>query len=97
MVDFYESAIKYYLRLPTWDWLSVAGITPSNTTNYSTSDIQAALTAGYSVLPYLGCSGPKYNHTAAGRGSTDDGHVYLDEVWYYFHVRTPEWPQARLT
>jgi ribonuclease T2 len=87
MVDFYETAIKYYRRLPTWSWLAEAGITPSNTTNYSLSDVQAALMVGYGALPYLGCSGPKYNKTTAGRGSSDDGHIYLDEAWYYFYVR----------
>jgi ribonuclease T2 len=87
VAEFYETAIKYYLRLPTWDWLSAAGFTPSNTSTYTLSDLQAALTKGYGVLPYLGCSGPKYKSTSAGQGTNDAGHIYLDEVWYYFHVR----------
>jgi len=76
----------YYQRLPTWGWLSAAGIRPSNSTNYTLSDIQAALTKGYGQLPYVGCAGPKYNSTPAGAGSNDGGSIYLDEVWYYFHV-----------
>jgi ribonuclease T2 len=84
--DFYSTVILYYQRLPTWGWLNAAGIKPSNTTNYTLSDIQAALTKAYGQLPYLGCSGPKYNSTPAGAGSNDSGSIYLDEVWYYFYV-----------
>jgi ribonuclease T2 len=86
VVEFYETAIKYFIRLPTWRWLAQAGIRPSNTTGYSLSDIQTALTKGYGKLPYLGCSGPAYNTTAAGKGTTDNGAIYLDEAWYYFYA-----------
>lgn len=49
--------------------------------------MQAALTKGYGSTPYIGCSGPRYNTTAAGRAanSTDTGYTYVSEVWYYFH------------
>jgi ribonuclease T2 len=36
----------YYMRLPTYEWLAKSGITPSNTTTYTLSDMQAALTDG---------------------------------------------------
>jgi len=84
--DFYSTAILYYSRLPTWGWLNAAGIKPSNSTNYTLTDIQAALTKGYGQLPYLGCTGPKYNATPAGAGSSDNGGTILDEVWYYFYA-----------
>ncbi|KIW03663.1 uncharacterized protein PV09_04985 [Verruconis gallopava] len=83
--EFFETAIKYYQRLPTWNWLDAAGIKPSNSTKVSLSDLQNALVKGYGALPYIGCSGPKYNETAAGKGSTDNGRTQLSEVWYYFH------------
>lgn len=86
LADFYESAIKYYKRLPTWGWLAQAGIRPSNTTGYSLTDLQSALTKGYGKLPYVGCAGPAYNTTAAGKGSSDNGKIYLTEAWYYFYV-----------
>lgn len=86
MIEFYETAISYYQQRPTFQWLAAKGIVPSNTTTYSLSDIQAALTEAYGALPYLGCSGPKFNTTAAGKNSTDSGSIYLDEVWYYNHV-----------
>lgn len=76
----------YYRRLPTWGFLAAADIHPSNTTTYSLADVQSALTKGYGALPYIGCSGSRYNATAAGAGSTDNGYTVVSEVWYYFHA-----------
>ena len=76
----------YYKGLPSYEWLATAGIVPSNSTKYTLSDMQAALTTAYGALPYIGCSGPKYNSTAAGKNSTDNGYTVVDELWYYHHV-----------
>jgi ribonuclease T2 len=86
VIEFYETAIMYYKRNPTYDWLAKAGITPSNSTTYTLSDMQDALTEEYGAIPYIGCSGPRYNTTTAGAGSTDNGRTNIDEVWYYQHV-----------
>jgi hypothetical protein len=86
VVEFFETAIQYYRRLPTWGWLSQAGIKPSNTTTYSIGQFQTALASSYGALPYIGCSGPRFNETAAGANSTDNGRTQISEVWYYFHV-----------
>ncbi|KAI5208168.1 ribonuclease T2 [Aureobasidium subglaciale] len=86
IVEFFETAIQYYRRLPTWGWLAQAGIKPSNTTTYSLSQFQTALNSSYGALPYIGCSGPRFNETAAGRNSTDNGRTQISEVWYYFHA-----------
>ncbi|EXJ88965.1 hypothetical protein A1O3_02029 [Capronia epimyces CBS 606.96] len=86
VVDFFETVIKYYKRLPTWEWLHEAAIVPSNSTTYTLSDFQAALTKRYGATPYIGCSGPRYNATEAGKGSTDNGRTVVSEVWYYSHV-----------
>jgi ribonuclease T2 len=86
VVDFFETALQYYDGLPTWDWLAAAGIQPSNCSVYSLADLQDALVAGYGKLPYIGCSGPRYNTTAAGANSTDNGYTVVSEVWYYHHV-----------
>ncbi|KAI1258599.1 ribonuclease T2 [Xylariaceae sp. FL1019] len=86
VVDFFETVVSYYQNLPTWGWLSAKGIRPSNTTSYSLSEIQGALTDGFGKLPYLGCTGPKYNETDAGKGSSDAGYTIFDEAWYYYHV-----------
>lgn len=57
---------------------------PSNTTAYSLSDVQDALAAGFGgPVPYIGCSGPRYNATGGG---DDAGYTVISEVWYYYHV-----------
>ena len=84
--DYFETTIAYYRTLPSWGWLSAASIHPSNTTAYSLSSIQGALTQGFGELPFVGCGGPKYNETEAGRGSDDNGGTVLNEIWYYYHV-----------
>lgn len=86
VVDYFEAALAFYQTLPTWGWLSAAGIRPSNATSVSLADLQGALTGGFGALPYIGCSGPRYNVTEAGKGSTDNGYTVLTEVWYYYHV-----------
>lgn len=86
MIDFFETAVSYYENLPTFGWLSAGGNRPSNTTTYTLSDMQSALTTGFGALPYIRCSGPRYNATAAGNGTTDNGYTVVSEVWYYYHV-----------
>lgn len=86
VIDFFETAVLYYENLPTYGWLSAAGIRPSNTTTFSLSAMQAALTQGFGALPYIGCSGPRYNATSAGNGTMDNGYTQVSEVWYYNHV-----------
>lgn len=86
VVDFFDTAISYYRRLPTFDWLAEAGITPSNRTTYSYADIVTVLSDRHGGIPFLGCTGPRFNATAAGRNTTDKGYTVLNEVWYYEHV-----------
>ncbi|KAK4501586.1 hypothetical protein PRZ48_007395 [Zasmidium cellare] len=88
VVDFFETTIGYYKKFPTFQWLQQYGITPSNKTQYNFIDIQDALSAQHGAVPYLGCSGPRYNETAAGRNShtNDTGRTVLSEVWYNMHV-----------
>ncbi|WPH03937.1 ribonuclease T2 [Acrodontium crateriforme] len=85
IIEFFETAIMYYLRLPTWGWLGAHGIYPSNSTTYTLSHMESALKQEYGALPYLGCTGPRYNETAAGKGSLDNGKTQFSEVWYNFH------------
>lgn len=86
VLQFFETAITYYRRFPTWGFLAGAGIRPSNTTTYSLVDFQTTLKSASGGLPYIGCTGPRYNTTAAGAGSLDNGYTVVDEVWYYLHV-----------
>lgn len=86
VVDFFETAVQYYQNLPTYGWLSAGGMRPSNSSRISLSEMQAALLKGFGALPYIGCSGPRYNATEAGKGSLDNGYTVVSEVWYYYHV-----------
>ncbi|KAI0014387.1 ribonuclease T2 family protein [Xylariaceae sp. FL0662B] len=90
MLDFFTTTIRYHAALPTWRWLAAADILPSNASEggYSLSAVQGALRAAYGAVPYVGCAGPRYNETAAGRarGGVDDGFTVLAETWYYAHV-----------
>ena len=86
VLDFFEATVMYFLKYPTYDYLADAGIKPSNRTAYTLSSLQKALKKGSGGLPYIGCSGPKWNATEAGKGSDDNGATVLTEVWYYSHV-----------
>jgi ribonuclease T2 len=88
LFEYFETAISYDRTLPTYKWLSDASILPSNKTQYSLSDIHTALATGFDgETPYVGCSGPRFNETEAGKGSLDNGRTEFGEVWYYYHVR----------
>jgi ribonuclease T2 len=76
----------YYRRFPTFGWLNAVGIHPSNSTKYTTSIVQGTLAMASGAVPYLGCSGPRYNTTTAGYGGPDTGRTQLSEVWYYMHA-----------
>lgn len=82
VVDFFETAVAFYRGLPSWEWLARAGVTPSNSTGYTFSDVQAALARGHGAVPYVACAGERYNATEAGAGSLDDGYTQLSEIWY---------------
>ena len=69
LIDFFETVIMYFLRLPTFEWLAAQGYRmPSNSTAYSLADIEDALSGEYGVVPYVGCAGTPYNETDAGEG-----------------------------
>jgi ribonuclease T2 len=82
-------AADYFTKLPTYDWLAAKGIKPSNSTRYTLADIQSVLAAKHGAKVYIGCSGPRFNETEAGKGSLDNGRTVLTEVWYYYHVYGP--------
>ncbi|KAH6626485.1 ribonuclease T2-like protein [Chaetomium sp. MPI-SDFR-AT-0129] len=90
LLTFFDVSAQYFKSLPTYDWLAAADITPSNTTSYTLADIQSTLASHHDgEVPYLGCSGKRYNETEAGKGSLDNGFTALTEVWYYYHVYGP--------
>ena len=76
----------YNSRLNTYQWLADNDIVPSNSTTYTLSDFEQALSSEYGATPYVGCSGARYNETVAGKGSLDNGRTQISEMWYFFHV-----------
>ncbi|KAK3671444.1 Ribonuclease T2 precursor (RNase T2) [Recurvomyces mirabilis] len=67
---FFNRTAGLFKSLPTYEWLSDAGIVPSSRTTYSTAQIQAALAAKHGGRDvYLGCRSGQ-----------------LNEVWYFFNV-----------
>ncbi|KAF2498309.1 ribonuclease T2 family protein [Lophium mytilinum] len=87
VVDFFETTIKFFQKYPTFQWLAQDGIRPTNVTAYSLSDIQGTLAKRSGGIPYVSCTGPRYNTTDAGKGSLDNGATVLGEIWYYSHVK----------
>lgn len=61
--------------MPTYDWLSEAGIEPSSTKNYTRAEITSVLAKKHGGIPYLGCTGKGKNK--------------LDEVWYFNNIYGP--------
>lgn len=55
VVDFFTKVVALFQSLPTYTWLSAAGITPSSTATYTSAAIQAALTKNHGASVYLGC------------------------------------------
>lgn len=71
VVDYFQKAVDLFKGLPSYQWLSDAGITPSTSQTYTTAQIQAALgknRGGFQVT--LGCKSG-----------------VLNEIWYHYDVR----------
>lgn len=86
LVDYFETVVNYYRRLPTYNWLAAEGIKPSNKTRYSLHKISSALEKHFGAKPYIGCSGKAFKNTDEGKHTNDSGATVLNEVWYFNHV-----------
>lgn len=76
VVPYFSQAVSLFKTLPTFDWLAEAGIVPSNTASYATSDILSVLKSKTGYEPYLGCSSGALNEVwyfYNVRGSLIDG------------------------
>ncbi|KAF8215867.1 ribonuclease T2 [Mycena galopus ATCC 62051] len=56
-VAFFNTVVRLFKTLPTYQWLEDAGITPSSSTTHTLASITAALKAGYGFTPAIACSG----------------------------------------
>jgi ribonuclease T2 len=54
-VDFFKKTVELFKTLPSYQWLSEAGITPSASATYSSADIQSALKAKHGKEVTIGC------------------------------------------
>ena len=55
-VTFFETAVALFKQLPTYDWLSQAGITPDSSKTYTLDELQSAIQSAASVR--LPCTCP---------------------------------------
>ncbi|KAF8464979.1 ribonuclease T2 [Gautieria morchelliformis] len=60
-VDFFLTVEKLFKSLPTFDWLSQGGITPSSSRTFTLSEITSALKSASGVTPALDCQGTAIN------------------------------------
>ena len=68
---FFNRTVSLFQSLPSYTFLSDAGIVPSTSKTYTSAEIQAALSKNHAGMNvYLGCSSGA-----------------LNEIWYFFNVR----------
>ncbi|KAJ7232461.1 ribonuclease T2-like protein [Mycena haematopus] len=81
-VAFFETVVKLFQSLPTYEWLANQGITPSSSTTHTLASLTAAIKAEYGFTPSFDCSGSDlsgasyYFHLI---GSVIDGTFYAPE------------------
>ncbi|KAJ7250188.1 ribonuclease T2 [Mycena haematopus] len=56
-VAFFETVVKLFQSLPTYEWLANQGITPSSSTTHTLASLTAAIKAEYGFTPSFDCSG----------------------------------------
>ena len=70
VVDFFNKTVQLFQTLPSYRYLSDAGIVPDASTTYTSADILAALKAPRGVDVAIQCANTNQ----------------LDEIWYFFDV-----------
>ncbi|KAK3901090.1 hypothetical protein C8A05DRAFT_35250 [Staphylotrichum tortipilum] len=70
-VDFFSKTVALFQTLPSYSWLSAAGIVPSSTATYTLSAIQSALTSRFGYAVTINCNSNKE----------------LNELWYHYNVQ----------
>ena len=70
VVDFFSKTVSLFKTLPSYTWLSNAGIVPSTSATYTSAAILAALQSPRGVSVAIQCE------------NTNE----LDEIWYFYDV-----------
>lgn len=81
-VDFFKKTVSLFQSLPTYKWLSDAGIKPSSSKKYSLKDIQSVLTKQHGAPVTLGCKSGALNQVWYHynvRGSLQQGEFVATE------------------
>lgn len=60
-VDFFNKAVELFKTLPSYTWLTDAGIVPSSSATYTLAEIQAALSAKHGKDVVINCDGDSLN------------------------------------
>ncbi|KAF5352766.1 hypothetical protein D9756_005891 [Leucocoprinus leucothites] len=60
-VAFFQTVVKLFQTLPTYDWLANAGIVPSTSKTFTLSTLTSALKSASGVTPALNCNGSTLN------------------------------------
>lgn len=71
VVDFFTKTVSLFQSLPSYTWLSNAGIVPSSTATYTSAAILAALKTPRGVTAVIQCANTNQ----------------LDEIWYFYDVK----------
>ncbi|MCJ1454165.1 ribonuclease T2-like [Mycoblastus sanguinarius] len=71
VVDFFQKVVDLFQTLPSYTWLSDAGIVPSSEDTYTSAEILAALKTPRGVTAVIQCE------------DTNE----LDEIWYFYDVQ----------
>lgn len=61
VVDYFARTVDLFMGLPTYKWLSDAGIEPSDSATYDLEDVQRALEDKHGAEVTLGCKGKNLN------------------------------------
>ncbi|TID14304.1 ribonuclease M [Venturia nashicola] len=61
VVDFFDKTVSLFKSLPSYEWLSDAGIVPSTTATYTLSQIQSALQGQFGVPVTINCKNGEFN------------------------------------
>ncbi|GJE89611.1 ribonuclease T2-like protein [Phanerochaete sordida] len=70
-VSFFNTVVALFKTLPTYDWLSSAGITPSSSKTYTLSQITSAVQSAHGFIPALNC----------------DSSTTISQISYYFNLK----------
>ena len=60
-VAFFQTVVRLFQTLPTYDWLADAGITPSSSKTYTLTTLTDALKDASGVTPALNCDSSSLN------------------------------------